>query len=137
MPPPQKQAPSKVQAARVGASAANNQRSNEMNPNNRLYHRARGLAERPANWMKIVEDKRDRGQRQHILNLASHETTSERAAQGRNMVKVEAAVKAVHAQARVELGGSRLKKTNLAGADQDVIGLFIGTPVLCTLFLCV
>ncbi|CAE7253349.1 unnamed protein product [Symbiodinium natans] len=97
--------------------AAANQRSNEMNPNNKAYYPGR---ERPADFGRIMQERRERGQREHQLNLAAAETKQYRAAHGRNMARVEQAVKAIRPEARIQLGGSRQKKTNLGGSDADV-----------------
>lgn len=92
-----------------------------MNPNNPAYHKCRGQQDRPADWANVVQDRQQRGQREHILNLAAAETRSMHVAHGRDNVRAEVAVKkALGGSAKVMQGGSRHKHTNLAGADSDL-----------------
>lgn len=102
------------------AEAAN--RSNQMNPNHVSYHKSRGFTDRPAAWEGIVDDRRNRGQRELIANMAAAESDAQRAAHARDVVRVERVVKeALGGPAQVLKGGSRNKHNNLAGADLDIM----------------
>jgi hypothetical protein len=68
----------------AGAKAANDARANALNPNNRAYDR--GLAAQR-------DAKKERGQREHQLNLAASQSSEQKAARGRDNAKV---VQAVH-----------------------------------------
>ena len=103
------------------STAADNNRKNQKNPNHPAYWQSQGQASRPANYQQVIDQRREAGQCEAELNRRVHETRATRAAIGRVTRKVEAAVKeACGPQARVEKGGSRHKRTNLAGADLDL-----------------
>jgi len=92
-----------------------------MNPNNPKFYKARGLRERPCDWPANVAQRRERGLREHAVNLAVAEAPEKRAAHGRDTEKVGHAVRsAFGGQAQVLKGGARAKHVHLADSDVDL-----------------
>eukprot|EP00931_Biecheleriopsis_adriatica_P107146 TRINITY_DN81483_c0_g1_i1.p1 TRINITY_DN81483_c0_g1~~TRINITY_DN81483_c0_g1_i1.p1 ORF type:complete len:281 (-),score=41.88 TRINITY_DN81483_c0_g1_i1:144-986(-) len=109
-------------SAPEAARAAANNRANQKNPNNSAFYKARGEPCRPSTWQSTVDDRRARGQREHVLNMAAAETAEQRAAHARDVVRAERVVKDVlGGQAQVWKGGGRNKHNNLAGGDLDLL----------------
>eukprot|EP00438_Fugacium_kawagutii_P003929 Skav230529 [mRNA] locus=scaffold1183:142721:145219:- [translate_table: standard] len=132
-----RQAMGKKAASKSGdmSQQALDQRANEMNPNNRAFSgvrqsqaqqalnqraNAKNPNNRAFNGVPQSQEKKRLGRMEHELNLAASQTLEQKAARGRDVLKVVQAVREVLPQHQVHKVGSRAKGTQFATSDVDL-----------------
>ena len=68
-------------------------RANQLNPNNRQYHRSRGVESRPDNWQDQIAKNKREGHLEYRANTSASKINH--AAIGRDIVRIEKVVKNV------------------------------------------
>ena len=112
----------------MSAREDQNNRSNQMNPNNRAYWISRGYSDRPADYANVSLQQKADGQLESRANNLGHISDSQRKAMGSDIRKIESAAKAVYGgDAKIRKGGSIYKKDNTPKSDLD-LKIEVDTP---------
>ena len=94
-------------------------RANQLNPNNRQYHRSRGVESRPDNWQDQIAKNKREGHLEYRANTSASKINH--AAIGRDIVRIEKVVKNVLGKnVSVYKGGSVKKHTHIETSDFDL-----------------
>ena len=95
--------------------------SDQTNPNNDAFGRARGYKRRPNDWEDEVARLRKQGKFTAAANAAVATSAAEMEYRGKVMRVIEQAAKdTLGSETQVFKAGSQAKKTNVAGSDLDV-----------------
>ena len=99
----------------------NQNRSNQLNPNNFRYWRSRGNTTRPNAWDEVTRHRNILGHLENQANTVAYCSDTQRMKIKRDTQRVERSVKrALGGNAMVYKGGSQLKRTNVATSDNDL-----------------
>ena len=99
----------------------NQNRSNQLNPNNSRYWRTRGHLTRPDVWDEVIRTRNMLGDLENQANRVAYTSDIQRKKMKKDTQRVERSVKrALGGNAMVYKGGSQLKRTNVATSDNDL-----------------
>ena len=105
----------------MSKKASQNNKANQMNPNNPAYYQARGMSTRPKNWSETLEKKCRQGQLENRANNAAALSKETRRAIGSDTQRVEKVAKQeLGPHVQVYKGGSQYKRTNISYSDNDL-----------------